>query len=241
MLNKRVQSAVKFSDCDWSSPVKDIHDHSDTNLFSTQHATNSNKIVYEKKEFNRQQFANSLKYKKYQQNISELINRESPGRKKSVQSYHKIEKRTIEEYALENPSKWYKSNRHNFYKRESQSNSSSRSKLVPWKTPNAGQNQAYINSYASKTSNTTVKSQHREASHNPGQKQGKTSMLIDFCSLYINKDQICLNGKYKYNKDNGEWVHVWLFLQLRSRTFQRLTTARTCMLKRQVWVTIGIS
>lgn len=105
MLNKRVQSAVKFSDCDWSSPVKDIHDHSDTNLFSTQHATNSNKIVYEKKEFNRQQFANSLKYKKYQQNISELINRESPGRKKSVQSYHKIEKRTIEEYALENPSK----------------------------------------------------------------------------------------------------------------------------------------
>ena len=29
---------------------------------------------------------------------------------------------------------------------------------------------------------------------------GKTSMLIDFCSLYLNKDQIWLNNK-KYNKE----------------------------------------
>ena len=65
----------------------------------------------------------------------------TPNRKRSIQSYQKFEQPKIDEYAVENPGKSYKSSKNWFYKRESKSNSSSRTKIVPCRTPNAIQNQ----------------------------------------------------------------------------------------------------
>lgn len=125
---------------------------------------------------------------------------------KSLQSLKQINKQGMEEYTGENPEKSYTSNFRGFYKRESRSNSSSRAKIVPWRTPNAmaaptaaSSNSIILNNQPRKWTN-TIKNSEKMISKNAHVVPGKTSMLIDFWSLYLNKDQICLNNK-KYNKD----------------------------------------
>lgn len=114
IVRSRIKSAVKFSDCDWSSPVKenimkDVINNSyitrvnekTYNQFGSHEAKYSNNFVTDSDPSNSQPFSKSLKKRVFDQKISEFA-KSSPGRKKSVQSYHKIEKQIVDEYTIKN-------------------------------------------------------------------------------------------------------------------------------------------
>lgn len=100
---------------------KDMADFNTNNIFnqgSEEKVVNSHKIIKQGYHLQRQPFSSSLKYNKLDKKISGLKDETNPSRKKSVQSYHQSE----------HPFKDYK-------REEEKSNSSSRTKLVPSKTP----------------------------------------------------------------------------------------------------------
>jgi hypothetical protein len=128
----------------------------------------------------------SFKYKLIDQKISDFATT-SPGRKKSVISYHKIEKTPVDEYAA------IKS------KHSSNENlTTSKTPLIQKGPPYNTSNSATFNKYE-KNSNVVkaIKGRGQPTFKHP---PGQTSMLIDFCSLYINREQISLNTKNKFTK-----------------------------------------
>lgn len=101
------------------------------NLFSSHEAKYSNNFVTTSDPNNAQPFSKSLKQRVFDQKISDFAN-SSPGRKKSVQSYHKIEKQIVDEYVNKNS--------------KNQSHSNSKGNLVICHTPNDQLNPAYNSS-----------------------------------------------------------------------------------------------
>lgn len=71
------------------------------NQFGSHEAKYSNNFVTDLDPSNSQPFSKSLKKRVFDQKISEFA-KSSPGRKKSVQSYHKIEKQIVDEYTIKN-------------------------------------------------------------------------------------------------------------------------------------------
>jgi len=192
IINKRVQSAAKFSELDWSSPIKgdnpgdiiNYQNDSQGNIFAQDlpvQRLNSHNFMKTNVTNKNHPFTKSLKYKNLNKKISEIVSN-SPGRKKSVQSYNNINSNLAEKEKV-NTSDSYKSNRHNFYRRDCHSNNSSRTKLVPCKTPNLTKNPPYNSSkrtayFEYDKRKPTWKNSQRKPE--PKKQNGKTSMLIDF-------------------------------------------------------------
>lgn len=77
----------------------------------------------------RQPFSSSMKYKKFERD-SQIMSNKEIDRKKSVQSYNVVEKTQFDGY-IEVRDRSYNSPHRGILKRETQSNSSSRAKLIP--------------------------------------------------------------------------------------------------------------
>lgn len=124
----------------------------------------------------------------------------------ALQSSVQVNTDKVGDYAPEDKEA-YDSSMYLFSKRKNKSNSCSRSKIMPWKTPNTttGIPEYQTNDSMGSHSNTrkasnTIKSYDRAKANKNNVPSGKSGTLIDFWSLYLNHDQVSLNNK-KYNRE----------------------------------------